>query len=170
MCCQVWNGWLNNESSHFWVNYGWKSFKFICKKNQKITLKRSTNLLESLLFMLAGLCLSVEMKTDYSAQVWLIRSHIASSQCLWAVRPQRRAVFHCEIKRSCATQTTSLCPVRPGRFAAECFAQLLLIWGWKRGMHNLTHGSFSSLRENDVKSSTLSVIVLNCPVMKLSVQ
>lgn len=74
------------------------------------------------------------------------------------------AVFHCEIKRSCAIQTPSLYPVHPGRFAAECFAQLLLKWGWKRGMHNLTHASFSSLREIYVKSSSLSAI--NCSVIR----
>ncbi len=46
------------------------------------------------LILLAGLCLhTVEMKTDYLAQVWLIRSHAAQSQCLWAVWPQRRLYF-----------------------------------------------------------------------------
>lgn len=166
-----WWGWINYDAI---LILGGKSYKLSCKKKRHCCpqtiytyayTEKELIFIRGRLILLAGLCLhTVEMKTDYLAQVWFIRSYVAQSQCLWAVWPQRRAVFHCEMKHSCATQTPSLYPDRPGRFAAECFAQLLLKWGWRRGMHNLTHDSFSSLREIYVKSSSLSVI--NCPVIR----
>lgn len=41
-----------------------------------------------------SVCHPVEMKMDYSLQAWLIRRHVAQIKCLWAVWPQRAAIFH----------------------------------------------------------------------------
>lgn len=74
-------------------------------------MKLKTMDVSFLLWILARLVRAwhpVDMKTDYSLQAWLIRRHVAVIKCLWAVWPQRAAVFHCEIICFCAPQTPSL--------------------------------------------------------------
>lgn len=83
-----WWGWINYDAI---LILGGKSYKLSCKKKwhccpQTIYTYAYTEkeliFIRGRLILLAGLCLhTVEMKTDYLAQVWLIRSHVAQSVC-----------------------------------------------------------------------------------------